>query len=63
MFDEKEDQDQTERLQEPAEKGVPLKPGGNTIFAKEGKTLKPEPENSKQGRTRPNVSWKTNKLE
>ena len=58
MFDEKEYEDQTKRPQEPAEKGVPPRPGGNTISAKEGKTLKPEPENSKQGRTRPDISQK-----
>ena len=51
MFNEKEYEDQTKRPQEPAEKGVPPRAGGNTIPAKEGNTLKPEPENSKQGRT------------
>ena len=52
MFDKKEYEDQTKRPQEPAEKGVvPPGPGGKTISAKEGKTLKPEPENLKQGRT------------
>ena len=63
MFDEKEYEDQTKRPQEPAEKGVPPRPSGNTISAKEGKTLKPEPENSKQGRTRPDISQKTNEPE
>ena len=64
MFDEKEYENQTERLQEPAERGaVPPRPGGNTISAKEGKTLKPEPENSKQGRTQPDISRKTNEPE
>ena len=63
MFDKKEYEDQTKRPQEPAEKGVLPKPGRNTISAKEGKTLKPEPKNSKQGRTRPDISWKTNEPE
>ena len=48
MFNEKEYEDQTKRLQDPAEKGVPPIPGGNPISAKKGKTLKPEPKNSKQ---------------
>ena len=64
MFDEKEYEDQTERPQELAEKRVVLpRPGGNTIPAKEKKTLKPEPENSKQGRNRPDISRKTNEPE
>ena len=63
MFNEKEYEDQTERPQEPAEKGVLPRPGGDTISAKKGKTLKPEPENSKQGRTRLDISRKTNEPE
>ena len=63
MFVEKEYEDQTERPQEPTEKGVLPRPGGNTISAKKGKTLKPEPENSKQGRTQPDISQKTNEPE
>ena len=51
MFNKKEYEDQTKRPQEPAEKGVLPRPSGNTISAKEGKTLKLEPENSKQGKT------------
>ena len=63
MFNEKEYEDQTKRPQEPAEKGVLPRPGGNTISAKEGKTLKPEPENSKQGRTQLDIGQKTNEPE
>ena len=63
MFNKKEYEDQTKRPQELAEKGVPPRPGGSTISAKKGKTLKPEPENSKQGRTRPDISRKTNEPE
>jgi hypothetical protein len=51
MFDKKEYEDQTKRLQEPAEKGVLPRLGENTLSAKEGKTLKPEPKNLKQERT------------
>ena len=63
MFNEKEFEDQTKRSQEPAEKEVQPRPGGNTISAKEGKTLKPEPENLKQGRTRLDISQNTNEPE
>ena len=64
MFNEKEYEDQTKRPQELANKGaILLKPGGNTISAKKEKTLKPEPENSKQRRTRVDISQKTNEPE
>ena len=64
MFDKKEYENQTERPQELADKGtIPPRPGGNTPSAKEGKTLKPKLENLKQGRTRPDISQKTNEPE
>jgi hypothetical protein len=64
MFDKKKYEDQTERPQELVEKGaVPPRPGWNTLSAKEGKILKPEPENLKHGRTWPDISQKTNEPE